>query len=77
MKRNPSAEYLEKAKLLTKEETERLMSRMRARLMCKMQDEKLGTLECVAIQLEVEDEQLKEWRAKTAEMRENEKTKAI
>lgn len=76
MKRKASAEYLEKAKLLTKEETERLMSRMRARLMCKMKDEKLSALECVAIQLEMEDEQLKEWRAKTAEMRENEKTKA-
>ncbi|MGE5770809.1 MAG: hypothetical protein ACM3Z4_02000 [Hyphomicrobiales bacterium] len=49
---------------------------MRAKLMCKMKDEKLSTLECVAIQLEIEDEQLKEWRARTAEMREKEKTKA-
>ena len=77
MRKKPSEEYLEKAKRLTKEETERLMSRMRARLMCKMKDEKLSTLECVAIQLEIEDEQLKEWRTKTAEMREKEKSRLV
>lgn len=37
--------------------------------MCKMWDEKLSPLECIAIQLEIEDEQLLEWRAKTAELR--------
>jgi hypothetical protein len=73
MRTKPSEKYLEKARLLTKEETECLISRMRARSMCKAKDEKLGTLECVAIQLEIEDEQLNEWRAKAAEMREKEK----
>ena len=75
MRKNPSDEYIEKAKLLTKKETERLMSRMRARLVDKMQDEKLSPLECAAIQLEIEDEQLMEWRSKTAELREKEKKK--
>lgn len=69
MKRAPSDKYLEKAKLLDKKEAERLLPRMRARLMCKMLDEKLSPLECIAIQLEIEDEQLLEWRAKTAELR--------
>lgn len=72
MKKVPSDKYLEKAKLLGKKEAERLLSRMRASLMCKMRDEKLSPLECIAIQLEIEDEQLLEWRAKTAELREME-----
>ena len=72
MKREPSEKYLEKAKLLGKKEAERLLSRMRARLMCKLRDEKLSPLECIAIQLEIDDEQLLEWRAKTAELRKRE-----
>lgn len=73
MRTKPSEEFLEKAKLLSKEEAERLMSRMRTKPMCKMQDEKLSTVECIAIQLEMEAEQLKEWRAKTAAMRAKER----
>ena len=69
MKREPSEKYLEKARLLGKKEAERLLSRMRARLMCKTRDETLSPLECIAIQLEIEDEQLLEWRAKTTELR--------
>lgn len=75
MRTKPSEAYLEKARLLTKAESERLMSRMRASLIGKMQDEKLSPLECVAIQLELEDEQLMEWRSRTAELREKEKKK--
>lgn len=77
MKREPSEKYLEKAKLLGKKEAERLLSRMRARLMCKMQDETLSPLECIAIQLEIEDEQLLEWRAKTAELRKMESARTL
>lgn len=55
-------EYLEKAKLLTKEETERLLSRMSGKLPRRLEKEKLSTLEALAIQLELEDEQLNEWR---------------
>ena len=69
MKREPSDNYLKKAKLLGKKEAERLLSRTRARLMGKMPDETLSPLECIAIQLEIEDEQLLEWRAKMAELR--------
>lgn len=77
MKREPSEKYLEKAKLLGKKEAERLLSRMRARLMCKMRDETLSPLECIAIQLEIEDEQLLEWRAKTAELRKMESARNL
>jgi len=72
MKREPSDKYLEKAKLLGKKEAERLLSRTRARLRGEMLDETLSPLECIAIQLEIEDEQLLEWRAKTAELRKTE-----
>jgi hypothetical protein len=75
MRKNPSEKYLEKAKLLTREEIERLMAGPRAKSI-KMSGEKLSVLECVAIQLEVleiEDERLNEWRAMAAEIREREK----
>lgn len=55
-------EYLEKAKKLTEEETERLLSRMRGKLTRRIDDKKLSAIEAIAIQLELEDEQLEEWR---------------
>ena len=75
MKKIPSDEYLEKARLLSGEETERLLSRMRSKLKRRLEDKKMNTLEAVAIQLEKEDEELNEWRAKMAELREKTKAK--
>ncbi|HEY9145231.1 MAG TPA: hypothetical protein VIN36_00960 [Thiobacillus sp.] len=75
MKKIPSDEYLEKARLLSKEETERLLSRMRSKLKRRLEDKKMNALEAVAIQLEKEDEELNEWRAKMAEIREKTKAK--
>jgi hypothetical protein len=69
MRKVPSEEYLEKAKLLNKEEKERLLARMRTKLQRRLEDKKLTALESVAIQLEIEDEELQEWRAKMAEIR--------
>jgi hypothetical protein len=54
---------------LTREEEERLLSRMREKLKRRLEDKKLSTAEAVAIQLEIEDEELNEWREKMAEMR--------
>lgn len=75
MRKNPSEEYLEKAKLLTKEEAEHLLARMRGKLNRRMKDRKVDPLEAVAIQLELEDEELQEWRERWAEItaRENKK----
>lgn len=73
MKKIPSDEYLEKARLLSKQETERLLSRMRSKLKRRLEDRKLDALEAVAIQLEKEDEELSEWRAKMAEIRKKHK----
>ena len=75
MKKTPAEEYLEKAKLLTKEETERLLSRMRAKLMRRLEDKNLSTLEVMAIQLEIEDKELNEWREKMAEIEKKTKSK--
>ena len=75
MRKTPSDEYLEKAKLLNKEETERLLSRTRSKLMRRLESEKMTALEVVAIQLEIEDEDLNEWRAKMADIRKKTKAK--
>ncbi len=68
MKKTADAEYLEKAKLLSKEETERLLSRARNKLVRRLEDQKLSTLEVLALQLEIEDDDLNEWREKMAEI---------
>lgn len=68
MRKTPSDEYLEKAKLLSKEETERLLSRTRSKLIRHLEKEKMTALEVVALQLEFEDEDLNEWRERMAEI---------
>lgn len=72
--KKPDAEYLEKAKQLSEEDTERLLARMRAKLMRRLEDKKMSVAEVVAIQLEIEDEELQEWRARTAEIRKKSKS---
>lgn len=73
--RKPSEEYLKKVKLLSKEEIERLMARMRTKLMRRLEDKEMNVSEVVAIQLEIEDEELNEWRQKMAELRKKTKAK--
>jgi len=75
MKKTPNEAYLEKARLLSKEETERLLSRTRNKLTRRLEDQKLSELEVVAIQLEIEDEALNEWREKWDEIRKKIKTR--
>jgi hypothetical protein len=69
MRKTPSDAYLEKARFLTQDETERLLSRTRSKLIRRLEDEKLSALDVVAIQLEIEDEDLNEWREKWAELK--------
>ncbi len=68
--------YLEKAKQLSEEEAERLLSRMGGKLPRRLQKDKLSREEALAIQLEIEDEMLKEWRERVAEIREREQAKS-
>lgn len=65
---NPA--YLEKVKQLSDEEAERVLSRMGGKLPKRFIKEKLSQDEALALQLEIEDEQLQEWRDKVAKLRE-------
>ena len=77
MKIKPAAdEYLEKAKELSEEESQRLSSRMRGKPARKLEDKKLSTLEALAIQLEIDDELLSEWRKNMFAIKEKEAKKA-
>ncbi len=69
MKKTPSDAYLGIAGRLSKEEAEHVLSRMRSKLMRRLEDRKMSTLEAIAIQLEIEDEELSEWRERMAEIR--------
>lgn len=68
-----SEEYMEKAKNLSQEEVERLQSRMRTKLTRREEEKKLSLIEVLAIQLELDDEQLTEWREKRIEMNQKDK----
>jgi hypothetical protein len=65
----PTKEYLEKAKSLSKKDAELLLSRMGGKLTRRLEDKRLSAMEVLALQLELEDEQLMEWRKKVAEIR--------
>jgi hypothetical protein len=65
----PTKEYLERAKSLSKRDVELLMSRMGGKLTRRLEDKRLSAIEVLALQLELEDDQLKEWRKKVAEIR--------
>ena len=58
----PTLEYLEKVSSLSNEERERLSSRMRGKLPKRLDTEKISIEEALALQMELDDEQLEEWR---------------
>jgi len=62
-------EYLEKAMALSREDAERVFARMRKKLARRVDDEDVNPLEAVALQLQIEDEDLEEWREKMSEIR--------
>ncbi len=74
MKKTPSEEYLAKAKKLSKKEAEYVFSRMGGKLGRRIDDNKIVPLDALAIQLEKEDENLREWRKKFAEMKARDKS---
>ena len=76
MTKTPSPQYLEQASRLTEEETERLLSRIRNKLVRRLEDKKMTPLEAAAIQLEIEDEDLEAWREKWAEIKKKSRAKA-
>ncbi len=66
-------EYLEKVRALTEDERERLLSRMKGKLPRRLEKDKISSEEAIAIQMELEDEQLDEWRKNMGLIRENSK----
>ena len=66
--RKPSEAYLQKARQLKKEDIERLLARTRTKFMRRIEDQEMSAVEVAAIQLEIEDEELAEWRERWAEI---------
>lgn len=66
--KHASQEYLDKAATLSMEEAERLFARMHGKLARKFERERIPSLEAVALQLQIEDEELQEWRQRWAEL---------
>jgi len=75
MKRTPSEEYIVKAKKLSKIQSERVFSRMGGKLGRRLDDDKVVPLEALAMQLEIEDEKLNQWRERFAEIKAREEKK--
>ena len=75
MTKTSKPDYLSKVKLLTKEETERLLSRMGGKLDRRLEKNKLSREEALALQLELEDEQLQEWRKMMRTLKKKEEAK--
>ncbi|MDO8810976.1 MAG: hypothetical protein Q7J38_02970 [Gallionella sp.] len=67
--------YLAQVKLLTEEETDRLLSRMGGKLDRRLEKNKLSKEEALAIQMELEDEQLNEWRKMMHELKKKDAAK--
>jgi hypothetical protein len=63
-KKVASEEYQEKARLLNADEAERLLSRMSGKLPKRLDKDKMSKEDALALQLEIEDERLTEWREK-------------
>lgn len=72
---NKKTDYLSKAKSLSNEQKERVLSRMSGKLPKRFLKDKVSEAEALAIQLELEDEQLQEWKEKVASLRLKEKSK--
>lgn len=70
MKEKINPDYLKKVEQLSEGEAERILSRMAGKLPKRVLKEKLTPQEAIALQLEIEDEQLLEWREKMAKLRE-------
>ncbi|MDG2293479.1 MAG: hypothetical protein P8L17_03360 [Methylophilaceae bacterium] len=67
--------YIAQAKTLSDEQKERILSRMTGKLPKRLAKDKLTEEEAIAIQLELEDEQLQEWKEKVAAIRKKEEGK--
>lgn len=67
--KNPSSEFIKLAESMNDGASERILSRMTGKLPKRFIKEKLTKIEAIAIQLELEDELLQEWRKNFAEIK--------
>lgn len=67
--KNPSDEFIKLAESMNAAASERILSRMTGKLPKRFRKEKLTKIEAIAIQLELEDELLQEWRKNFAEIK--------
>mgnify|MGYP001359442331 CR=1 FL=1 len=74
--RKPDEAYLDRARKLKQEELERLLARTRKKFMRRIEDREMSVLEVAAIQLEIEDEELAEWRERWTEIQIKAQTRA-
>jgi len=68
--RNVNKDYLAKVASLSEEKIDELFNHFRLELGRFFEEQKLSREEAIAIQLEVEDEQLQDWRKHRVEMNE-------
>jgi hypothetical protein len=73
MKKAPAEEFVLKAKSLTSDEADQLFSRMRGKLGRKLEGNKIVLIEALALQLEKEEEKLREWRERVIEIKARDK----
>lgn len=66
--KNPSEAFVKLAETLDDIEAEKVLSRMSGKLPKRFMKEKLTKIEAIAIQLELEDELLQDWRENFAKI---------
>ena len=67
--KTPSEIYIERAEMLDEATAEKVLSRMSGKLPKRYMKEKLSKIEALAIQLELEDELLQDWRKNFAQIK--------
>lgn len=77
MTKKSKPNYLDEVKRLTMEETERLLSRMGNKMDRRLEKHKISHEEALAKQLELEDEQLHEWRKVMHSLKAKEEAKTL
>ena len=68
-------EYIKQVQSLSEEEQQKILSRMSGKLPKRLLKDKLSVEEAIAIQLEIEEEQLAEWRKNWAKIKKQESDK--
>jgi hypothetical protein len=66
--KNASEDFIKLAETLDEESAERILSRMTGKLPKRLIKEKLTKVEAIALQLELEDELLQDWRKNFAKV---------